>query len=76
MRMVRATLSKVRHLEKALGSLGDTDDTMPLRIRFQRTLRKLQSSRVDLRAAVHVSELTLTMHSLTCALSRTFYPGE
>lgn len=59
---------------RLLRTLEDTDEHLPLAMRFRRTSKRLEGN--DCRAdASSFSELTLAFHSLNVLLCEKFYPG-
>jgi Fe-S-cluster containining protein len=72
-RVVRTARGRVRKVQKLLESLGDTDTTMTLSQRFQRTARRLEQVGLDTRAGDLYGQLTLAMHGLNLLLAESFY---
>jgi hypothetical protein len=56
--------------------LGDTEETLALAVRFRRTVRRLERSKLDGRAADLHAQLTLAVHDLNRLLAEAFYPGD
>lgn len=68
----RKRVSAVRHL---LCVLGDTDEELPLKRRFERTTRRLLKAGLRGESAETYGKLTLAMQNLHLNLSEAFYPG-
>lgn len=66
-----------RKVEKVLGllrRLGDTDEQLALKTRFQRTTRRMEQAAPDKDTGRVYGQLTLSMHELNNVLSEFFYP--
>jgi Fe-S-cluster containining protein len=72
--LISKTRAHVQKVERLLAKLGDHDERLPLRRRFQRQERRLQQS-VDKQAAGVFSDLTLAFQDLNLLLKEHFYPG-
>ena len=69
----REQADKVRRL---LRELGDSEESLPLRARFRRTARRMESHELDATAADLHAQLTLAVHDLNRLLEESFYPEE
>jgi Fe-S-cluster containining protein len=68
----RRRAEKVRQL---LRKVGDKDEHIALSLRFRRTAKRIQESKVDKSMAHLFSELTLAFQDLNLLLGEKFYPG-
>lgn len=69
---VRARADRVL---RYLRELGDNEESLALRLRFQRMSKSLEAAELDEETAARYGELTLAVHDLNCLLSEAFYPG-
>ena len=74
-RAVRETQSRKEQALRLLRELGDTDEHLPVRTRFQRTADRLHEIGTDEQQAELFSGLTLAVHDLNFLLQQSFYPG-
>jgi hypothetical protein len=69
-RRARDQADKVWHL---LRELGDTDEDLALKTRFERTTKRLEQNGWDGQTASLYGQLTLALHALNVLLSESFY---
>ena len=75
LRTVRVAQSKANEVRRLLGELGDGDEQLNLRKRFQRTTKRIEAAEPNRERAALYSELTLAFHELDQMLRRSFYNG-
>ena len=75
LRTIRAALEQANRVKELLRELGDTDELLPLSLRFQRTRKRVEAGLADEQTADTYSLLTLAVHDLQFRLRREFYPG-
>ena len=75
LRLVRAARRRVARVGRLLGELGDTDEHVPLSVRFRRVMKRFETHAPDAEAAAVFSKLTVAMQRLNVVLSEKFYPG-
>ena len=73
-RVIRSTLRQAEKVKSLLRQLGDTDESVALSKRFQRTRRTVERGPCDQETAHSFGELTLAVHELNVLLSERFYP--
>ena len=72
--LIGRTRAQVEKVKDLLAKLGNYDEHLPLRRRFQRQAAKLQTA-VDKQSAGVFSELTLAFQDLNLLLRENFYPA-
>jgi uncharacterized protein len=75
-RWIRGIHRHADRVRRLLQQLGDADEHLPLRRRFQRMARRCQSQATDATSAGLFSRLSLAMHELNLNLRDRFYPGD
>jgi Fe-S-cluster containining protein len=73
LRLIRSTLRRVDRVRRLLEKLGDTDERLPLSLRFRRTTTHLEEVGANRVTAHNFGKLTLAFHELNVALSQFFY---
>jgi Fe-S-cluster containining protein len=73
--IIRAARKRLEKVRRLLDSLGDTDEALPIAVRFRRTSRRLQTLGMDKPTGQIYGQLTLAVHDLNFILSDSFYPG-
>lgn len=73
--IIRGARRRADKVWRLLRELGDFDEEQALSVRFRRTAKRLQSTKLDDETADRYGELTLAVHDLNCLLSSAFYPG-
>lgn len=76
LRLIRSARRRVATVMRLLRALGETNEHLPLRRRFQAISRRMESEAQDTDAAEQYSRLTLAMHQLNMLLAERFYPGQ
>jgi hypothetical protein len=71
--LIRKTRERADKVWRLLRELGDTDEHLALKTRFERTARRMEASGCDDETALLYSELTLAVHDLNLVLSESFY---
>jgi len=72
---VRVAQNKANEVRRLLGELGDGDEQLNLRKRFQRTTKRIEAAESNRERAALYSELTLAFHELDQMLRGSFYDG-
>jgi uncharacterized protein len=72
---IRAVHRRADRVKRLLRQLGDDDEHVSLRRRFQRMAKRCQSGAPHQKAAELFGRLTLAMHELNLTLRDRFYPG-
>lgn len=75
LKIIRAARRRANRVLRLLRELGDSDETLPLSLRFRRTQRRIESGVLNNGTADRFGELTLAVQDLNFMLSRKFYPG-
>jgi len=75
LRWLRAAQRRADRVKRLLRQLGDADEHISLRRRFQRMARRCQSRAPQATTAALFSRLSLAMHELNLTLRDRFYPG-
>jgi hypothetical protein len=75
LRLIRAAQRRADRVKRLLRQLGDDDEHLSLRRRFQRMARRCQSGARQATTAGLFSRLSLAMHELNLTLRDRFYPG-
>ena len=73
LKKVKMALAAAAHVQQLLNKLGDCDQHLPLRRRFQKQMRRAEGNNLDPEAAELISELSVAMHELTMLLREHFY---
>ena len=73
-RVVRATRRRADKVLKLLRQLGDLDEHLNLKGRFQQTHRRLEAGPINAKTVAILAELTFAMHRLNLLLRDSFYP--
>ncbi len=73
--VVRTAHKRADRVRALLRDLGDTDESLPLSRRFQRTSARIELIGAAGSAADVYADLTLAVHDLNFLLSDAFYPG-
>ena len=73
--LIRKARQQADKVWRLLRELGDVDEDLALGVRFRRTVKRLESSRLDRDSAAVFGDLTLATHDLNCLLAEAFYPG-
>jgi Fe-S-cluster containining protein len=74
-RLIRTARGRADKVRRLLRKLGDDREGAALRLRFQRTAKRLETAALDDTAAKTFSQLTLAFQDLNLLLSEAFYPG-
>jgi len=72
-KVIRSALQRAGRVKTLLRKLGDSDESLALRKRFQRMRRTMERQPLSKEAAHAFSELTLAVHELNMILSERFY---
>jgi hypothetical protein len=75
LRIVRAARERADNVSRLLHALGDTEEQLPLNVRFRHMGKRLKDQELDKETAGIYADLTLAMHDLNLLLSEAFYPG-
>jgi Fe-S-cluster containining protein len=75
LRVIREARRRAEKVRSLLREAGDTDETRPLSLRFQRTKKRFEGWPPDDARAETFSRLTLAVHDLNLLLREKFYPG-
>jgi len=73
-RVIRSALRQAEKVKNLLRQLGDTDESVALSKRFQRTRHTVERGPCDQETAHSFGKLTLAVHELNVLLSERFYP--
>ncbi len=73
--VIRTARKRAERVRGLLRDLGDTDESLPLSRRFQRTSSRIELIGAAGAAADIYADLTLAVHDLNFLLSDAFYPG-
>ncbi len=73
--IIRTARERAERVRRLLRELGDTEESLPLSRRFQRTTSRLELIGAGGSSADDYAELTLAVHDLNFLLSDAFYPG-
>jgi Fe-S-cluster containining protein len=75
LRIIRTARERADKVRRLLSALGDTEEQLPLSVRFRRTGKRVEERELDDEAADTYGVLTLAVHDLNLLLSEAFYPG-
>jgi Fe-S-cluster containining protein len=75
LRWIRAVHRRADRVKRLLRQLGDDDERVSLRRRFQRMAKRCHAGAPHHQTADLFSRLTLAMHELNLILRNRFYPG-
>jgi uncharacterized protein len=71
--IIRRARRRVEKVKQLLHRLGDSDEHVPLKRRFEATRKRLEGGHGDAETAAVFGELTLALHDLNVLLSERFY---
>jgi len=71
--LIRTGRERADKVRRLLRELGDSDEDMDLKMRFNRTSRRLEHGQRDIHTATLFGELTLAVQDLNILLSEFFY---
>jgi hypothetical protein len=74
-RIIRTARERAEKVRRLLHALGDTDEQLPLSVRFRRAGKRFKERDLDEETADTYGQLTLAVHDLNLLLSDAFYPG-
>ena len=72
--VIRTARQRAERVRKLLHDLADTNEHLPLALRFRRMTRRVERLGLEDRLAETYGELTLAFHDLNRLLSDCFYP--
>jgi uncharacterized protein len=75
LRIIRTARSRAEKVRRLLQALGDSDEQLPLSVRFRRVGKRLKERDLDDETAETYGQLTLAVHDLNLLLGDAFYPG-
>jgi len=73
LKKVKMALAAAGQVQELLNKLGDCDQHLPLRRRFQKQMRRAEGKTFEPKSVELISELTVAMHELTILLRQHFY---
>jgi hypothetical protein len=75
LRIIRTARERADKVCRLLRALGDTDEQLPLSVRFRRTGKRMKERELDEETADLYGQLTLAVHDLNLLIGDAFYPG-
>jgi uncharacterized protein len=75
LRIIRTARERADKVRRLLRELGDTEEQLPLSVRFRRATKRLERHDLPDETAETYGQLTLAVHDLNLLLSDAFYPG-
>lgn len=74
-RKVKEAQEKAEKIKSLLRALGDFDETLALRLRFRRTVKRMERENPDSKCVELLGELTVAVHELNLVVAESFYSG-